>query len=163
MHFARTKLKRGLNIQKTGMDASSGLAQSKRVLSVRYWYIANVPIRCERNRSDEKLKQLGPMVRIIKKSQRYFAVSILLLAASIALSQEVQTGKSQQLVRPLQMLVLGDSILWGQGLRTDKDLALCEGLARAEHWATSSRKNRSSLRRSDRTELTHRQPHFAQC
>ena len=59
------------------------------------------------------------MVRIIKKTQRSLAVSILLLAASTALSQEVQTRNNRQLVRPLQMLVLGDSILWGQGLRTD--------------------------------------------
>ena len=59
------------------------------------------------------------MIRIIEKRQGIFAVSILFFAVSTALSQEVQTGSNQQSVRPLQMLVLGDSILWGQGLKTD--------------------------------------------
>jgi lysophospholipase L1-like esterase len=59
------------------------------------------------------------MIRIIEKRQGIFAVSILFFAVATALSQEVQTGSNQQSVRPLQMLVLGDSILWGQGLKTD--------------------------------------------
>lgn len=59
------------------------------------------------------------MIRINEKQPGLFAVSILLFAVSIACSQEVQNGNNRQPVRPLQMLVLGDSILWGQGLKTN--------------------------------------------
>ena len=44
------------------------------------------------------------------------ATALLLFAASIALPQE---PNNQQSDHPLQMLVLGDSILWGQGLKKE--------------------------------------------
>lgn len=42
----------------------------------------------------------------------------LVLTASIALGQTVPA--SSQSKRPIQMLVIGDSILWGQGLKTER-------------------------------------------
>lgn len=56
------------------------------------------------------------MVESIRKKSSFIAVVFLLLTAQIAVSQEVQ---KQRLSRPLQMLVLGDSISWGQGLKTE--------------------------------------------
>jgi len=47
----------------------------------------------------------------------FLIVTLLLLSAAVGLSQELQNN--QQRSRPLQMLVLGDSILWGQGLKTE--------------------------------------------
>ena len=55
----------------------------------------------------------------MRKKQSLLAASVLLFAASISLSQEIQSAHGQQSGRPLQMLVLGDSILWGQGLKTE--------------------------------------------
>ena len=43
----------------------------------------------------------------------------VLLTASAAICQEPQTANNQQLARPLHVLVLGDSILWGQGLKAE--------------------------------------------
>lgn len=48
-----------------------------------------------------------------------FAIWFALLAGSTAICQEPQTANSQQVSRPLHMLVLGDSILWGQGLKAE--------------------------------------------
>ena len=50
----------------------------------------------------------------IRKKHSLAAMALLLLTAPVALSQEVKNTQ-----RPLQMLVLGDSISWGQGLRTE--------------------------------------------
>lgn len=50
------------------------------------------------------------MVRTIRNKHNSLAVALLLLAAPIVLSQEAQSN--QQSSRSLQMLVLGDSILW---------------------------------------------------
>jgi hypothetical protein len=48
-----------------------------------------------------------------------FAIWVILLAGTTAICQEPQTANSQQVSRPLHMLVLGDSILWGQGLKAE--------------------------------------------
>ena len=48
-----------------------------------------------------------------------FVIWFVLLTASTAICQEPQTAKNKQLARPLHVLVLGDSILWGQGLKTE--------------------------------------------
>jgi lysophospholipase L1-like esterase len=48
-----------------------------------------------------------------------FVIWFVLLAGSTAICQEPQTANSQQVTRPLHMLVLGDSILWGQGLKAE--------------------------------------------
>jgi hypothetical protein len=48
-----------------------------------------------------------------------FAVWFVLLAGTTAICQEPQTPNSQQVSRPLHMLVLGDSTLWGQGLKAE--------------------------------------------
>jgi lysophospholipase L1-like esterase len=55
---------------------------------------------------------------IIQKKRSFLAVALLLFAASTTVSQG-QMATSHQAPRPLQMLVLGDSILWGQGLKTE--------------------------------------------
>ncbi len=55
------------------------------------------------------------MVRINRNKRSFLAVILLLLNAAVGLSQETQNN--QRSSRPLQMLVLGDSILWGQGLK----------------------------------------------
>jgi hypothetical protein len=47
----------------------------------------------------------------------FLIVTLLLFSAAVGLSQESQNN--QQRSRPLQMLVLGDSILWGQGLKSE--------------------------------------------
>jgi lysophospholipase L1-like esterase len=57
------------------------------------------------------------MVRINRNKRSFLAVILLLLNTAVALSQETQNN--QRSSRPLQMLVLGDSILWGQGLKTE--------------------------------------------
>lgn len=57
------------------------------------------------------------MVRINRNKRSFLAVILLLLNAAVGLSQETQNN--QRSSRPLQMLVLGDSILWGQGLKTE--------------------------------------------
>lgn len=48
-----------------------------------------------------------------------FVIWFVLLAGPTAICQEAQTANSQQVTRPLHMLVLGDSILWGQGLKAE--------------------------------------------
>src|SRR5207253_998776 len=51
---------------------------------------------------------------------RFAAVSLfLVLAVPTAFYQNSQTQVDQRTDRPLNMLVLGDSILWGQGLKTE--------------------------------------------
>jgi lysophospholipase L1-like esterase len=57
------------------------------------------------------------MVRINRNKRSFLAVILLLLNAAVGLSQETQNN--QRSSRPLRMLVLGDSILWGQGLKTE--------------------------------------------
>lgn len=52
------------------------------------------------------------MVWSIRNKHSFLAAALLLLAASTALPQVLN---NQQSDRPLEMLVLGDSILWGQG------------------------------------------------
>jgi lysophospholipase L1-like esterase len=44
---------------------------------------------------------------------------LVVLLASTALCQNTQTSLNQQPPRPLNLLVLGDSISWGQGLKTE--------------------------------------------
>src|SRR2546430_4815445 len=49
-----------------------------------------------------------------------FAVfSGILLIVSTATGQDPRTPMNQQDARPLNLLILGDSILWGQGLKTE--------------------------------------------
>src|SRR5437868_15503012 len=47
------------------------------------------------------------------------AVFAVVLAASTVFCQNTQAAPKQQAARPLNMLVLGDSILWGQGLKAE--------------------------------------------
>ena len=47
------------------------------------------------------------------------AAFALVLAASAVFCQNTQTSIDQQAARPLNMLVLGDSIIWGQGLKAE--------------------------------------------
>jgi len=47
------------------------------------------------------------------------AAFAVVLAASTVFCQNTQTSSEQRSGRPLNMLVLGDSILWGQGLKAD--------------------------------------------
>src|SRR3954469_11546610 len=50
----------------------------------------------------------------------FFSVAFaLIFASSAALCQNPQTTPNRQAARPLNMLVLGDSILWGQGLKAE--------------------------------------------
>src|SRR5207248_11030698 len=49
----------------------------------------------------------------------FSAVFALVLAASTVFCQNAQTSPTQQAARPLNMLVLGDSIIWGQGLKAE--------------------------------------------
>src|SRR5688500_19511208 len=44
-------------------------------------------------------------------------VSIFLLITPTVFCQPSQATSNQPLVRPINMLVLGDSIMWGQGLK----------------------------------------------
>jgi len=48
---------------------------------------------------------------------KLIVVSWILLGASLALAQTNQNTSLQPTARPLNMLVLGDSILWGEGLK----------------------------------------------
>jgi lysophospholipase L1-like esterase len=47
------------------------------------------------------------------------ALIALVLEAPAAFGQNTQTSPDRQAARPLNMLVLGDSILWGQGLKAE--------------------------------------------
>src|SRR5438105_2644344 len=49
----------------------------------------------------------------------FSAVFALVLAASTVFCQNIQAPPEQQAPRPLNMLVLGDSIIWGQGLKAE--------------------------------------------
>src|SRR5947209_3156055 len=49
----------------------------------------------------------------------FSAVFALVLAAPTVFCQNIQTPPEQQAPRPLNMLVLGDSIIWGQGLKAE--------------------------------------------
>ena len=57
------------------------------------------------------------MIRSYGTKHSFLAVTLLLLTAAVGLSQDPQNN--QRPSRPIQMLVLGDSILWGQGLKTE--------------------------------------------
>lgn len=57
------------------------------------------------------------MIYINSYKRSFLTVVALLLTAAIGVSQETQNN--QRSTRPLQMLVLGDSILWGEGLKTE--------------------------------------------
>jgi lysophospholipase L1-like esterase len=50
---------------------------------------------------------------------RLLTACALVLTASIAFGQSIPTDSSSQSQRPIQMLVIGDSILWGQGLKPE--------------------------------------------
>ena len=58
------------------------------------------------------------MTWINQRKRGLLIASLLLLAASTAVSQQVDRPTSQS-NRSLQLLVMGDSILWGQGLKTE--------------------------------------------
>jgi lysophospholipase L1-like esterase len=47
------------------------------------------------------------------------ATCLVVLSAATVFSQSKQTSVEQQIRRPLNMLVLGDSIMWGQGLKKE--------------------------------------------
>src|SRR2546421_6280188 len=49
----------------------------------------------------------------------FYAAFALVLAASNVFDQNTRTTPNQQAARPLNMLVLGDSIIWGQGLKSE--------------------------------------------
>jgi hypothetical protein len=51
------------------------------------------------------------------KKLSFLTVCLLLFASSLALGQNVQNQTQGD--KPFHMLVLGDSILWGQGLKTE--------------------------------------------
>src|SRR5262249_42533485 len=57
------------------------------------------------------------MVHCNSKRHSFLVVTLLVLSAAGGLSQEPQNN--QRSSRPLQMLVLGDSISWGQGLKSE--------------------------------------------
>lgn len=54
-----------------------------------------------------------------RKKLNYFAICLILLAAPTIPGQEIRKADDQQVARPLNLLVLGDSILWGQGLKAE--------------------------------------------
>lgn len=57
-------------------------------------------------------------IRVVTREQLSFlAVWIILVASPSALCQSVPSQKQDE--RPFHMLVLGDSILWGQGLKAE--------------------------------------------
>ena len=56
----------------------------------------------------------------LRKSLNFLIVWILLLVPSSTLSQSLQSQNQSD--RPLHMLVLGDSILWGQGLKAENKI-----------------------------------------
>lgn len=58
-------------------------------------------------------------IRVVTREQlSLLAVWIILVASPSALCQSVQSHKQDE--RPFHMLVLGDSILWGQGLKAER-------------------------------------------
>jgi lysophospholipase L1-like esterase len=59
------------------------------------------------------------MLFLVEKKLRYFVVWSIFLTASTTSGQDIQTANNQQVSRPLNLLVLGDSILWGQGLKAE--------------------------------------------
>lgn len=54
-----------------------------------------------------------------RNSRFSFSIVWVLLVAVPVLCQSPQSTPKQQAVRPINMLVLGDSIMWGQGLKPD--------------------------------------------
>ena len=56
---------------------------------------------------------------LIVKKLNYFAFCFILLAAPTILGQEIRIASDRKVARPLNLLVLGDSILWGQGLKAE--------------------------------------------
>ncbi len=61
----------------------------------------------------------GPTVLVVRRKLHLLTTLFLFLAVSTSLSQTVQTSSDHKASRPLHILVLGDSILWGQGLKQD--------------------------------------------
>lgn len=57
------------------------------------------------------------MVQISRNKRSLLALALVLLTASVTPSQQTQNNQSPN--RSLEMLVLGDSILWGQGLKAE--------------------------------------------
>ena len=57
------------------------------------------------------------MIGATRKNLGFLTVWLLLFASSSVLGQSVQS--QTQADKPLHMLVLGDSILWGQGLKPE--------------------------------------------
>lgn len=53
----------------------------------------------------------------LRTKLNFWIVSVVLLIAPAVFSQTPQSASNQRQVRPIQMLVLGDSIMWGQGLK----------------------------------------------
>lgn len=51
--------------------------------------------------------------------RKLITVGLLLLLASVARGQDSPGGPQSQPAGPIHMLVIGDSILWGQGLKTE--------------------------------------------
>jgi lysophospholipase L1-like esterase len=51
---------------------------------------------------------------------KFVGACLLLLFAPAAWGQTASTSSSPPLQRPIHMLVIGDSILWGQGLKTER-------------------------------------------
>src|ERR1041385_301745 len=47
------------------------------------------------------------------------AIAALLLLCSFARAQTIQSSTARKIDRPLNLLVLGDSISWGQGLKEE--------------------------------------------
>ena len=62
---------------------------------------------------------LEPMKRRTMPKLNFLSACIVLLVASEVLCQNSQSALDQRTTRPLNMLVLGDSILWGQGLKAE--------------------------------------------
>jgi hypothetical protein len=61
-------------------------------------------------------------LRAIMKLNLPVAFAVV-LAASNVFCQNAQTSTDRQAARPLNMLVLGDSVLWGQGLKAEHNSA----------------------------------------
>lgn len=59
-------------------------------------------------------------VRRRNTSASFFAACLVLLLASVAVCQTDSSAAPPQPERPIHMLVIGDSILWGQGLKTEQ-------------------------------------------
>ena len=60
------------------------------------------------------------MTWINQRKRSFLVGSLLILAATTTVSQQVDQSTNHQSSRPLQLLILGDSILWGQGLKTEQ-------------------------------------------